>query len=248
MATRARLRKERKEIAQQQVSNEMRERYLQQTEGVRKIMRWTGWIISGGLVVALAVYLIVVGIQNIPQFKMVTGPFGEIKQTELEANRFVTLHTDQGDIKIEVDPQTTPKAAANFVLLARKGFYSGTKFHRIVKGFMIQGGDPNSKNDDVADDGTGGPGYTFKDEKVVGEYTRGTVAMANSGANTNGSQFFIMHADSQLPKNYVIFGKVVSGMEVVDKIAETPVEANSQGEMSQPKEARVITTAEVTAN
>lgn len=248
MSTRARLRKERKEIAQQQVTNEMRDRYMQQTAGVRKVARWTGWGISGVLVAALAVYLIVMGVQNIPQFKVVRGPFGEIKETELLSSKFVTLHTDQGDIKVELAPETTPKTAANFVLLARKGLFDGVRFHRIVKGFMIQSGDPNSKDEDPANDGMGGPGYTFPDEEVVGEYTRGTVAMANSGPNTNGSQFFIMHADSQLPKSYVIFGKVVEGMDVVDKIAETPVEDNGQGEISRPKEPRVINTAEVTAN
>ena len=92
---------------------------------------------------------------------------------------------------------------------------------------MIQGGDPKG-------DGTGGPGYTFEDEPFEGEYTRGTVAMANSGPNTNGSQFFIMHADNPLPKNYVIFGKVISGLDVVDRIANAPVKTGLMGEMSTP--------------
>ena len=92
---------------------------------------------------------------------------------------------------------------------------------------MIQGGDPKG-------DGTGGPGYKFDDEPFTGEYVRGTIAMANAGPNTNGSQFFIMHSDNPLPKNYVIFGKVTSGMEVVDKIAESPVQPSSSGEMSTP--------------
>jgi len=92
---------------------------------------------------------------------------------------------------------------------------------------MIQGGDPKG-------DGTGGPGYQFADESFEGEYTRGTVAMANTGPNTNGSQFFIMHQDYDLPKNYVIFGKVTEGLNVVDKIAEASVSANQFGEMSKP--------------
>src|SRR3989338_9693354 len=92
---------------------------------------------------------------------------------------------------------------------------------------MIQGGDPKG-------DGTGGPGYKFADEPFTGEYTRGTIAMANSGPNTNGSQFFIMHADNPLPKNYVIFGKVISGMETVDTIAESPVQPSLSGESSYP--------------
>ena len=94
---------------------------------------------------------------------------------------------------------------------------------------MIQGGDPKG-------DGTGGPGYKFDDESFEGEYSRGIVAMANSGPNTNGSQFFIMHKDYDLPKNYVIFGKVSEGIEVVDKIAEAEVTANEMGEESVPVE------------
>ena len=109
-----------------------------------------------------------------------------------------------------------------------------------MKDFMIQTGDPLSKNDDPADDGTGGPGYQFDSEKIIGDYTRGTLAMANAGENTNGSQFFIVHKDTNLPKNYVIFGKVVEGMDVVDKIAEMPVQDNGQGEVSQPTKDVVI--------
>ena len=136
------------------------------------------------------------------------------------------IHTTLGDITLVLTAKETPKTAENFVTLARKGFYNNTVFHRVIKGFMIQGGDPKG-------DGTGGPGYTFNDEPFTGEYTRGTIAMANAGPNTNGSQFFIMHRDYPLPKNYVIFGKTVSGLEVVDKIAEAPVTA-SRGEMSTP--------------
>jgi cyclophilin family peptidyl-prolyl cis-trans isomerase len=121
----------------------------------------------------------------------------------------------------------TPKTVNNFVTLAKKGFYNNTIFHRIIKGFMIQGGDPKG-------DGTGGPGYKFDDEPFAGEYTRGIIAMANAGPNTNGSQFFIMHNDNPLPKNYVIFGKVTAGLEVVDAIAEAPVEPSFSGEMSTP--------------
>jgi cyclophilin family peptidyl-prolyl cis-trans isomerase len=92
---------------------------------------------------------------------------------------------------------------------------------------MIQGGDPTGT-------GMGGPGYKFDDEKIIGEYTRGTLAMANSGHNTNGSQFFIMHQDYPLSKDYVIFGKVVQGLDVIDKIANTPVQLSAQGELSVP--------------
>ncbi len=137
------------------------------------------------------------------------------------------LKTSAGEIEIELNAKGTPVTANNFVFLAKKGFYNNTIFHRVIKGFMIQGGDPNG-------DGTGGPGYKFDDEPFTGEYLRGTMAMANAGPNTNGSQFFIMHADYPLPPNYVIFGKVTKGLDIVDKIAEAPVKMNNSGENSQP--------------
>lgn len=137
------------------------------------------------------------------------------------------MHTDQGDIEISLNAKATPKTVNNFVSLAKKNFYDNTIFHRVIRGFMIQGGDPKG-------DGTGGPGYSFDDEPFTGEYSRGTIAMANAGPNTNGSQFFIMHAAYPLPKNYVIFGQTVKGLEVVDKIAEAQVKNSPSGEMSQP--------------
>ena len=137
------------------------------------------------------------------------------------------LKTSLGDITLDLNADKTPVTVNNFVTLARSDFYNNTIFHRVIKGFMIQGGDPKG-------DGTGGPRYKFDDEDFEGEYTRGTIAMANSGPNTNGSQFFIMHADYALPKNYVIFGKVISGIEVVDKIAESPVKSSPNGENSTP--------------
>lgn len=126
------------------------------------------------------------------------------------------MSTTEGDITLELNVTQTPITVNNFVKLAKKNFYNNTTFHRVIKGFMIQGGDPKG-------DGTGGPGYKFDDEPFEGEYVRGTIAMANAGPNTNGSQFFIMHKDTPLPKDYVIFGKVIKGMGVVDKIAEAPV-------------------------
>ncbi len=139
----------------------------------------------------------------------------------------VTLHTTEGDIVIALNADQTPNTVQNFVKLASSGFYNNTIFHRVIKGFMIQGGDPKG-------DGTGGPGYKFADEPFTGEYTRGAVAMANSGPNTNGSQFFIMHADYPLPHNYVIFGHVVKGMDAVDKIANAPTTMGMDGGMSKP--------------
>lgn len=148
------------------------------------------------------------------------------------------VHTTSGDLTITFNLGQTPKTVENFVTLARKGFYDNTIFHRVIKGFMIQGGDPLGN-------GTGGPGYKFADEKFTGEYSRGTVAMANSGPDTNGSQFFIMHADYPLPPNYVIFGKVTSGMETVDKIAQSAVKAGMFGEASTPVNPTVIQSIEI---
>lgn len=148
------------------------------------------------------------------------------------------LHTDKGDIEIALNAKATPITTNNFVFLARSGFYNGTPFHRVIKGFMIQGGDPKGN-------GSGGPGYKFNDEPITGAYLRGTVAMANSGPNTNGSQFFIMHADYPLPKNYVIFGNVIRGIEVVDAIASAPVIQGSNGENSTPVSPVRVITAEV---
>lgn len=136
------------------------------------------------------------------------------------------LTTTEGDITIALNAKETPITVNNFVTLAKKKFYNNTIFHRVIKGFMIQGGDPEGT-------GRGGPGYKFEDEPFEGDYIRGTVAMANAGPNTNGSQFFIMHKDNNLPKNYTIFGKVTKGLDVVDKIAEAPVEAGGEG--STPK-------------
>lgn len=132
------------------------------------------------------------------------------------------LHTTEGDITIKFHVGATPNTIANFIKLAQNNFYNGTIFHRVIKGFMIQGGDPQGN-------GSGGPGYTFADEPFEGEYTKGTVAMANAGPNTNGSQFFIMHQDNPLSKNYVIFGKVIAGIETVDRIAQAPTVPGGEG-------------------
>lgn len=161
---------------------------------------------------------------------------GEKREAEMQPT--VVLKTSLGEITLELNAKQTPITVDNFVSLVRKGFYNNTVFHRVIAGFMIQGGDPNG-------DGTGGPGYKFNDEPFEGEYARGTIAMANAGPNTNGSQFFIMHQDYPLPKNYVIFGKVVSGIEVVDKIAEAPVTANAMGETSKPVTPVKVESAEV---
>jgi cyclophilin family peptidyl-prolyl cis-trans isomerase len=127
----------------------------------------------------------------------------------------VTMTTNKGTITLCLDPALAPNTVNNFVFLARNQFYDGLKFHRVVANFVIQGGDPLGT-------GSGGPGYKFNDEPVRGEYTAGALAMANSGANTNGSQFFICTADQtgKLAKSYNLFGYVQTGMDVVLKIAQ----------------------------
>lgn len=125
-----------------------------------------------------------------------------------------TIETNQGTMTAELYVEDAPMTVNNFVFLANEGFYDGTIFHRIIPGFMIQGGDPTGT-------GTGGPGYKFNNEPVKRPYDRGILAMANAGRNTNGSQFFIMHADYPLPPDYTIFGKLTGGDDVLEKIATT---------------------------
>jgi peptidyl-prolyl cis-trans isomerase B (cyclophilin B) len=137
----------------------------------------------------------------------------------------VTIRVAQGDITIKVEGTLGPRAAGNFVALAQCGYFDGVEFHRLVPGFVIQGGDGQfgrTPSIDLAHVGQGGPGYSFADDPVTVPYTRGTVAMANSGPNTNGSQFFIVLADAGLPPQYSVFGHVTTGMDVVDAIAALP--------------------------
>lgn len=152
------------------------------------------------------------------------------------------IETDKGAIEIQFLAQESPRAVENFRLLAEHGYYDGLTFHRIVKGFMLQGGDPSG-------DGTGGQsawGDPFPDEinresaLYRGGYRRGLVAMANSGANTNGSQFFILHQDYPLEPKYVIFARVTGGMEAVDALADTPTAMGADGAMSRPLAPPVI--------
>ena len=157
-----------------------------------------------------------------------------------------TIETDKGAIEIELNTTGAPKAAANFIELANKGFYDGVVFHRLVPGFVIQGGDGEYGHIDKLDRGrlgTGGPGYKFADEQFEGDYIRGAVAMANAGANTNGSQFFICVADlsgGKLPKKYTLFGHVTKGMDVVDAIA-----AAKRDSRDQPNEPTAMTSVKI---
>ncbi len=145
------------------------------------------------------------------------------------------IETTDGTMRAELYAKEAPLTVNNFVFLARDGFYANVKFHRIIKGFMVQTGDPQGT-------GMGGPGYQFEDEPVSREYLRGTLAMANAGANTNGSQFFIVQEDYPLDKNYTIFGKVTEGLDVLDAIANTPVSPNPANprEVSVPDEDVLI--------
>ena len=134
----------------------------------------------------------------------------------------VTVQTNLGSMNMELYPDKAPISVEKFLTLVKTGFYDGILFHRIVPGFVIQVGDPLTKDPAAKDRwGTGGPGYKFADEPVQGDYVRGALAMANSGPNTNGSQFFICLQDltGRLPKKYNYFGKVTTGLDVVDKIA-----------------------------
>ena len=137
--------------------------------------------------------------------------------------------TNKGVITIKLLPKVAPIAVQSFIFLAQHHYFDGVRFHRVMPSSVIQGGDPT---------GTGmcGPGYQFEDEKVTLPYTRGTVAMANAGPNTNGSQFFIVHGDNiGLPPNYTIFGLVTSGMGAVDRIAHVPLGPSPGGEVSKPR-------------
>jgi len=162
-------------------------------------------------------------------------------QIDKNKNYYAVLKTSAGDITVELNAKMTSITVNNFIYLAKQNFYNNTIFHRVIKGFMIQGGDPNGN-------GSGGPGYRFNDESFTGEYVRGTIAMANAGPNTNGSQFFIMHQDNPLPKNYVIFGKILNGLEVIDKIATAPVEQSASGEMSKPINPIIVNSVEIKEN
>ena len=146
--------------------------------------------------------------------------YSQYPDMQIDQNKEYTadMETSYGNIKIKLDVKNTPKTANNFIVLSKDKFYDNIIFHRVINGFMIQGGDPEGN-------GSGSPGYQFDDEDTSQkQYKKGVIAMANSGPNTNGSQFFIMHQDNlDLPPSYTIFGEVIEGIETVDKIAEAEV-------------------------
>ncbi|MFH0803550.1 MAG: peptidylprolyl isomerase [Candidatus Tagabacteria bacterium] len=155
-----------------------------------------------------------------------TQQANELSDNQIKMN-IITIKTNFGEIQFETYDTDAPKTVQNFITLAEKGFYDGLTFHRVIKGFMIQGGDPNGN-------GAGGPGYQFEDElnpnteSYKAGYKKGVVAMANAGPNTNGSQFFIMLEDYPLPNNYTIFGKVIKGQETVDAIGSVQIGVNDK--------------------
>lgn len=169
------------------------------------------------LVFGLATFLAVCACS---EKKEKTSDSKEIKMAETKA----IIETKFGNIELKFFPDVAPNHVNNFISLAKKGFYDGTTFHRVIPGFMIQGGDPNSKNQDKSTHGTGGPGYTVKAEFNDKPHKKGVLSMARSGhPDSAGSQFFICAADAFfLDKQYTVFGEVVSGMDVVDKIVTQP--------------------------
>jgi len=169
----------------------------------------------------------------------------EIVINEENMNSTVIMKTNMGDIKLEMFLGKTPKTANNFLKLASEGFYDGVKFHRIIPGFMIQGGDPLTKDDSLIGQwGTGGPGYKFEDEFVEGlSNTVGTISMANSGPGTNGSQFFINTGDNVfLDGKHTVFGQVIEGMDNVVKIQGVETTGSP---FDRPMESVVIESIEI---
>lgn len=184
------------------------------------------------------------------------NPTNMENNSPLAENITAVINTNKGTMRVYLFPKIAPNTVRNFVELAKgtkinpltgklvseKPFYDGVVFHRIIKGFMIQGGDPTGT-------GSGGPGYKFADEPVTEEYTKGTIAMANAGPNTNGSQFFIMDADYPLPPNYTIFGRInatdSASLKTLETIANTKVSLSDSGEMSKPTEKIFIESVKI---
>ena len=187
---------------------------------------------SGASPAAAEPEVIVVGGRSIKQW---SSPPPRV--IDPSASYSAVISTSAGDITVELLTADAPNTVNNFVFLAREGFYDDVIFHRTIRDFMIQGGDPTGT-------GRGGPGYRFADEPVRRPYARGALAMANAGPNTNGSQFFLMHADYPLPPNYTIFGQAVAGLDAIDAIATAPT--RPEGEGSSPVNPVAIETVTIT--
>ena len=198
-------------------------------------------IIGIGVVAAIgvaAIFLINPGSMRTAEDPL--APAAPIPEAENQAERvnqqepgqleqLATIETDFGNIVLRLFPQTAPGHVENFIKLAKEGFYDGTAFHRVIPGFMIQGGDPNTKDEDRSNDGQGGPGFNIKAEFSNTPHRRGILSMARSpsGPDTAGSQFFIVVSDSLfLDGQYSVFGEVIEGMDVVDRIVNAPTDGN----------------------
>jgi cyclophilin family peptidyl-prolyl cis-trans isomerase len=190
-------------------------------------MNQTTWIVGGGvliLVVAIGLFLFTGGAGTKSAESLTDNTKSTVDQTTptpIPSETKAVIKTSMGDITVKLYNTDAPKTVANFTKLAKEGFYDGVRFHRVIKDFMIQGGDPLSKDDTkMAAWGTGGPGYQFEDEINPHKLVRGSLAMANAGPGTNGSQFFIVTADatSWLDGKHTNFGEVILGMDIVEKI------------------------------
>lgn len=182
-------------------------------------------------VTVIVIITIIIGFASSKSSKSeLSGNNNEVKIIKVmnQDKQIVIMETSLGNIELELYTADAPKTVENFLKLAESNFYDNTKFHRVIKNFMIQGGDPYTKGDDTSVYGTGGPGYKFADEPNDLPMVRGTLAMANSGPDTNGSQFFIITAEETpwLVGHHTVFGKVISGMDVVDKIENSKTNEN----------------------
>ena len=196
------------------------------------------WARSGSILAMVLLSSAVLAAEEKKEGKAATG----------NANEVAIIKTSEGDMVVQFWTDAAPNTIENFKKLARSGFYDGTAFHRIVKGFMVQGGDPNTKDPTKESQyGEGGPGYTIKAEFNYHDHRRGVISMArDKDPNSGGSQFFICLASvPRLNGKYTTFGKLIKGDEVLTKIGGTPVKKNSAGEMSKPLNHVVINTIKI---
>lgn len=203
MGKNAQARRERIELERKQRKESLKKVYYQKNSWLKFWMRMDFWV-----------YLVCT-------ILIIAYPF--VNAAQYAASNKAIIHTTMGNIEVQFYPADAPKTVDNFKKLAKEGFYDNLLWHRVIKGFMIQSGDPKG-------DGTGGPGYTFNDEINSHKIVAGTLAMANSGANTNGSQFFIVTEQPQphLDGQHTVFGEVISGMDVVLKISQVPTDENDK--------------------
>ncbi len=198
---------------------------------------------SSNPLIAVVVLVLLVGVTMFYNFMNNSAQDGGVVVDEVVSSKTVVLTTNMGVIELEMFEDKAPKTVANFTKLAQEGFYNGTRFHRVIEGFMIQGGDPLSKDEaNINSWGTGGPGYSFEDEIHDENLNNvGTISMANAGPNTNGSQFFInVNDNNSLDTKHTVFGKVISGMDIVMKISQV----NTEG-ADRPVDEVVLETIEI---